>query len=64
METTISNKQVVKHDDVVFLAVKPDITCSVLESIAPEMDDKKLLVSVAAGVSTDTIEKVDLDICF
>jgi len=55
IETTGNNKNLVKHCDVIFIAVKPDIVESVLEETKDSSKDK-LFVSVAAGVSTKFIE--------
>ena len=55
IETTTDNKKLVKHCDVIFIAVKPDIVESVLEE-TKESSRGKLFVSVAAGVSTKFIE--------
>jgi pyrroline-5-carboxylate reductase len=49
------NKAVVQHADIVVLAVKPQIMVAVLKDIAPAITRKKLLISIAAGVSTATI---------
>jgi len=53
-----SNVEVAERSDVIILAVKPQDVRAVLEGIAPVMGDDKLLISVAAGVSTQTIERV------
>jgi pyrroline-5-carboxylate reductase len=46
------NVELVRHADVVILAVKPQIMDEVLRTIAPAVTRKKLLISIAAGVST------------
>jgi pyrroline-5-carboxylate reductase len=46
------NLAVVEQADVVVLAVKPQIMSAVLREIAPAVSRTKLLVSIAAGVST------------
>ena len=43
--------------DVVLLCVKPQTVGHVLDEIKAELDDKKLLISIAAAVSTDYIER-------
>jgi pyrroline-5-carboxylate reductase len=43
--------------DVVLLCVKPQTVGHVLDEIKSELDDKKLLISIAASVSTDYIER-------
>jgi pyrroline-5-carboxylate reductase len=47
----------VHGSDVVLVCVKPQTVGRVLDEIKPEMDDKKLLISIAASVPTDYIER-------
>ena len=49
------NRMLVRDSDVVVLAVKPQIMDAVLREIAPVVTRDKLLISVAAGVSTARI---------
>lgn len=51
------NKLVAKNSDVIFLATKPHFIKDVLKEIEDELDEKKLIVSIAAGISTQTIEE-------
>lgn len=51
-----SNGEVAEKSDVIILAVKPNDVQVVVEEIAPFMNEGKILVSVAAGVSTSAIE--------
>jgi pyrroline-5-carboxylate reductase len=46
------NPELVRHSDVVVLAVKPQIMDGVVRELGPAVTNDKLLVSVAAGVST------------
>ncbi len=46
------NATLVKRADVVVLAVKPQVIADVLEEISPAVTPKKLIISIAAGVST------------
>lgn len=41
--------------EIVFLAVKPQVMGEVLSAIAPSMNPKKVLVSIAAGISAEYI---------
>jgi pyrroline-5-carboxylate reductase len=50
-----SNVEVVRQADVVILAVKPQIITPVLKEIAATLTKRKLLISIAAGVSTARI---------
>uniref|UniRef100_A0A8C4SPJ6 pyrroline-5-carboxylate reductase n=1 Tax=Erpetoichthys calabaricus TaxID=27687 RepID=A0A8C4SPJ6_ERPCA len=54
---TTSNKETVKNSDVLFLAVKPHIIPFVLDEIGPDIEDRHLVVSCAAGVTISSIEK-------
>ncbi|KAL7861009.1 hypothetical protein AOLI_G00173580 [Acnodon oligacanthus] len=54
---TTSNKETVKRSDVLFLAVKPHIIPFVLDEIGPDIEERHLIVSCAAGVTISSIEK-------
>uniref|UniRef100_A0A667WTY9 pyrroline-5-carboxylate reductase n=1 Tax=Myripristis murdjan TaxID=586833 RepID=A0A667WTY9_9TELE len=54
---TTSNKEAVSKSDVLFLAVKPHIIPFVLDEIGPDIEDRHLIVSCAAGVTISSIEK-------
>lgn len=54
---TTSNKETVNQSDVLFLAVKPHIIPFVLDEIGPDIEDRHLIVSCAAGVTISSIEK-------
>ena len=47
--------EVVKASDITVLAVKPQNYAEVLESIKGEVTDSKVIVTIAAGISTDYI---------
>jgi pyrroline-5-carboxylate reductase len=47
-----NNPELVRQVDVAILAIKPQIMAAVLREIAPAVTKKKLLISLAAGVST------------
>jgi len=51
------NRFVAKSSDVIFLATKPHFIKDVLSEIRDELDENKLIVSIAAGISTKTIEE-------
>lgn len=51
------NYEVAKAADIIFLTVKPSDLGATLADIAPELSREKLLISVAAGKTTDTILK-------
>lgn len=52
-----SNVEAASWADVIVLAVKPQIMSHVLDEIKPSMKDSKLVISVAAGITTAYIEK-------
>ncbi len=52
------NKALVMDSDVIFIATKPNYVTSILEEIKDEITDNKLIVSIAAGVSTEKINKI------
>uniref|UniRef100_G3PAU0 Pyrroline-5-carboxylate reductase n=1 Tax=Gasterosteus aculeatus aculeatus TaxID=481459 RepID=G3PAU0_GASAC len=54
---TTSNKETVSKSDVLFLAVKPHIIPFVLDEIGPDIEERHLIVSCAAGVTISSIEK-------
>jgi len=51
-----SNEVVAKNSEVIILAVKPSVVKAVVKEIAPFITADKILISVAAGVLTKTIE--------
>ncbi|XP_001370622.1 pyrroline-5-carboxylate reductase 1, mitochondrial [Monodelphis domestica] len=54
---TPNNKETVHHSDVLFLAVKPHIIPFILDEIAADIEDRHIIVSCAAGVTINSIEK-------
>ncbi len=58
INVTLDSKEVVKNSDIVFMAVKPNIFDGVLEGVADLIDDKKIVVSIAAGKSIEAIENI------
>ena len=52
------NKALVIDSDIIFLVTKPNQVSEILEEIKPELIQDKLLVSIAAGVSTTKIENI------
>ena len=58
IEVITDNKALVMDSDVIFIATKPNYVVDILEEIKSELTPEKLLVSIAAGVSTEKIENV------
>jgi pyrroline-5-carboxylate reductase len=52
------NARCVREADVVILAVKPQIMTPVLREVLPALTNRPLVISLAAGVSTPTIQSV------
>jgi len=52
------NADAVKDAGIVILSVKPQVIDKVLAEIAPNVDEKKLIISIAAGVTLSTIESL------
>lgn len=58
IQTSTDNPQAVVRDhDVMILAVKPQTIPEVLRVMAPVMNGDKLVISIAAGVTLETLEK-------
>jgi pyrroline-5-carboxylate reductase len=57
IEVFTNNKKLAKMSDIIFIATKPNYVESVLQEISSEITCDKLVVSIAAGVKTEKIEK-------
>lgn len=53
---TMDKAEVIKNTNIIIIAVKPNDLVAALNEINPSVCEKHLIVSVAAGVSTQTIE--------
>jgi pyrroline-5-carboxylate reductase len=51
-----NNKEVAKHADVLILAIKPSIHDAILNEIAEAVDEQKVMITIAAGISLEYIE--------
>ncbi len=58
VSTTNDNKEVANKSDVLILAVKPNIVPIILKELNPHISKDKLVISIAAGVTLASIEKV------
>ena len=54
---TTENRKAVQGADIVLLGVKPQVVGDVLKEISPELNEKTLVISVAASVPTGYIEQ-------
>jgi len=52
-----SNREAVQEAEIVLLCVKPQVMDAVLAEIAAAADSKKLVISIAAGITISRIEK-------
>ena len=51
-----SIQELVKNNDIIMICIKPFIINEVLDEINKEINEKKLIISIAAGVSSQKIE--------
>ena len=58
----LDNKELAVNSDIIILAVKPFMIFSVLDEIKQYLNSNKLLISIAAGITTLSIEKTAGDI--
>lgn len=56
VKTTSDNRELVQESEILILAVKPQVATNVLEHFADLVDGNKLVVSVVAGLSINSIE--------
>lgn len=56
IQVVVDNKILAKNSNVIFLATKPNFIKDVLSEIKDDLSSDKLIVSIAAGVSTKSIE--------
>ncbi|MFL5264444.1 MAG: pyrroline-5-carboxylate reductase [Anaeromyxobacteraceae bacterium] len=54
---TTSNKDATERADIIVLSVKPQVMNKLLAEIAPALNDRKLVISIAAGVPLAAIER-------
>lgn len=57
VRTTGDNAEVARHADILVLAVKPQTVPAVLAQVGPLLTAEQLLISIAAGVHLETLEK-------
>ena len=58
IKTTIHNVEVVKNSNILIFAVKPFVLRDVLSEIKPFITKEHVIMSIAAGISTNTIEEI------
>lgn len=57
INTTTNNTEVASFSDILILSVKPNIYEKVIKEIAPAVKENVLIVTIAAGISIDFVEK-------
>ena len=58
VSTTENNREAVEKSDIIVLAVKPQVMESVLSEIKDVVTEDKVIISIAAGITTGFIEKI------
>lgn len=58
VDTTLDNREVVKNNEVVYLSVKPYIIPDIMAEISDVVQPHNLFVSIAAGITIESIENV------
>ena len=57
VQVTLNNHEAIRQSDIVVLCVKPQMMKSVLQELAPTLQESKpLLISVAAGINLDSLQ--------
>lgn len=58
VNVTTNNEEVVKNSDIVFLAVKPNMYAKVISELKTELLKEKLIITIAAGITLENMEKM------
>lgn len=58
VKVTEDNRQAINAADVIILAVKPQDIGALLRELSPAIDKKRLVISIAAGITTGFIENL------
>jgi pyrroline-5-carboxylate reductase len=57
VHTTIDNKEVAEHSDLLFLAIKPELHSEIIKEIKDTIGEKTIIITVAAGITLKGLEK-------
>jgi len=57
IEVITDNVTLAKQSDIIFIATKPNMVRDVLSQISPHISQNQLIVSIAAGITIDTIKE-------
>jgi pyrroline-5-carboxylate reductase len=52
------NEKLTSESDIIILAIKPQIIDKAIKNISKKLDKSKLIISIAAGISTEYIENI------
>lgn len=55
---TASIKELAENAELIILAVKPNIILNIVKELSPYITEKKIIVSIAAGIAIEDIEKL------
>ncbi|MEM7354813.1 MAG: pyrroline-5-carboxylate reductase [Acidobacteriota bacterium] len=55
--TTLDNAEAAAGAEVILLCVKPQVAPAVIEELGPHLDGTELVLSIVAGLTTETIER-------
>ena len=58
INVTLDAREVVKNSDIVFIAVKPNVYDSVLEEVKELITEDKIIVTIAAGKTIESVENI------
>lgn len=61
VHVTKNSQKVAKFADLIVIAVKPNIYDEVLEEIKDEIDEDKIVITIAAGKTIESVEKIISD---
>lgn len=53
-----NNREIAAEADIILLAIKPFVVKDVLTEIEDRIDDSKLIITIAAGISTKRVEEI------
>lgn len=58
IQTTMDSKEVIKNSDIIVIAVKPNVYDQVLSEVNNVINDKKIIITIAAGKSIESVERI------
>lgn len=61
--TTQCNRTIVEQSDIFVLAVKPNMVRRILRDVYSSINNDHLLISIAAGISLNTLQEVSRAVC-